>query len=142
VVLLGCRDGDGNTFIVDKHAERLWLPQRHAAAIKAMIGRWKMGDRRLELSDLKRFVAGADVFSRQGDGTTIAGQYLREGITLRPASMDRVNGSAAVLQGLGDHHPAEVEGIVIISNRSDPVSGNASRQPGSGIGTGYRDSGH
>ncbi|MCC6823930.1 MAG: hypothetical protein IT579_24690 [Verrucomicrobia subdivision 3 bacterium] len=25
VCLLGCRDGDGNIFIVDEHAERLWL---------------------------------------------------------------------------------------------------------------------
>lgn len=25
VCLLGCRDGDGNKFIVDEHAERLWL---------------------------------------------------------------------------------------------------------------------
>ena len=31
VVLLGCTDGDGNVFVVDEHAERLWLPQRHAA---------------------------------------------------------------------------------------------------------------
>ena len=58
--------------------------------------------RPLELGDLRRFVAGADVFRRQGDGTTIAGQYAREGITLRPASMDRVNGWAAVLQGFSD----------------------------------------
>ena len=49
VVLLGCTDGDGNMFIVDEHAERLWLPQRHAAAIKAMLarhrslGRWQIG---------------------------------------------------------------------------------------------------
>jgi phage terminase large subunit len=56
----------------------------------------------LELSDLKRFVAGADVFSRQSDGTTIAGQYVREGISLRCANMDRVNGWAEVLQRLGD----------------------------------------
>ncbi len=113
VALLGCTDGDGNTFIVDEHAERMWLPQRHATAIRAMLGRhrinsahgWRAGQnetRPLELGDLKRFVAGTDVFSRQGDGTTIAGQYSREGITLRPASMDRVNGWAAVLQGLGD----------------------------------------
>ena len=67
------RDGDGNMFVVDEHAERLWLPQRHAAAIKAMLARHKIGDRKLELGDLKRFVAGADVFSRQSDGTTIAG---------------------------------------------------------------------
>ena len=50
----------------------------------------------------RRFVAGADVFSRQSDGTTIAAQYGREGVTLRPANMDRVNGWAAILSGLGD----------------------------------------
>jgi hypothetical protein len=31
----------------------------------------------LEISDLKRFVADADVFSRQSDGTTIAAQAGR-----------------------------------------------------------------
>jgi hypothetical protein len=102
VALLGCRDGDGNTFIVDEHAERLWLPQRHASAIKAMLARHTIGDRRLELGDLKRVIAGADVFSRQSDGTTIAAQYAKQGITLRPANTDRVNGWAEVMQGLGD----------------------------------------
>jgi len=52
VVLLGCTDGDGNLFVVDEHTERLWLPQRHAPAIKAMLARHKIGDRRLEISDL------------------------------------------------------------------------------------------
>lgn len=107
VCLLGCRDGDGNTFVVDEHAERMWLPQRHAAAIKAMLARHKVGDRKLEVSDLKRFVAGADVFSRQSDGTTIAAQYARHGITLRAANTDRINGWAEVLQGFGD---SNVEG--------------------------------
>jgi hypothetical protein len=102
VCLLGCRDGDGNTFIVDEHAERLWLPQRHCMAIRAMIGRHQFAGRKLEIGDLKRFVAGADVFSRQSDGTTIAAQYARLGINLRPASTDRVNGWAEVMQGLGD----------------------------------------
>jgi phage terminase large subunit len=97
VCLLGCRDGDGNTFIVDEHAERLWLPQRHANAITAMVTRHGVTER-----DLRRFVAGADVFSRQSDGTTIAEQYKRCGITLRPANMDRVNGWAEIMQGLGD----------------------------------------
>ena len=110
VVLLGCRDGDGNIFIVDEHAERLWLPQRHAAAIKAMIGRWKLGDRRLEISDLKRFVAGADVFSRQSDGTTIAAQYAKLGITLRPANTDRVNGWAEILTRFGEPNVGLAEG--------------------------------
>ncbi len=114
VCLLGCTDGDGNVFVVDEHAERLWLPQRHAPAIKAMLarhrianGRWAMADgkietRPLELGDLKRFVAGADVFSRQSDGTTIAAQYARVGINLRAANMDRVNGWAELLTRLGD----------------------------------------
>jgi hypothetical protein len=102
VVLLGCTDGDGNVFVVDEHAERLWLPQRHAAAVRGMLRRHGSGHFKLEISDLKRFVAGADVFSRQSDGTTIAGQYTREGVTLRPANMDRVNGWAEVLQRLGD----------------------------------------
>jgi len=102
VCLLGCKDGDGNTFIVDEHAERLWLPQRHAAAIKEMLGRHKIGNRKLELGHLRRFVAGADVFSRQSDGTTIAGQYAKLGITLRCANTDRVNGWAELLQGFGD----------------------------------------
>jgi phage terminase large subunit len=102
VVLLGCRDGDGNIFIVDEHAERLWLPQRHATAIKAMLGRHTISNRRLEISDLKRFVAGADVFSRQSDGTTIAAQYAKLGISLRCANTDRVNGWAEILQRFGD----------------------------------------
>lgn len=102
VVLLGCTDGDGNLFVVDEHAERLWLPQRHAPAIKAMLARHKIGDRKLELADLKRFVAGADVFSRQSDGTTVAAQYARQGITLRPANTDRLNGWAEIMTRFGD----------------------------------------
>jgi hypothetical protein len=102
VVLLGCRDGDGNIFIVDEHAERLWLAQRHAAAIKSMLARHKIGDRKMAVEDLKRFVAGSDVFSRQSDGTTIAAQYSRLGITLRCANTDRVNGWAEILQRFGD----------------------------------------
>ena len=114
VVLLGCRDGDGNIFIVDEHAERFWLPQRHATAIKAMLARHvvpverrglrveRPETRPLEISDLKRFVAGADVFSRQSDGSTIATQYAKIGITLRCANTDRVNGWAEILQRFGD----------------------------------------
>jgi phage terminase large subunit len=114
VALLGCTDGDGNLFVVDEHAERLWLPQRHAAAIRAMVERRKTIAERglrsvdspemrsLQISDLKRFVAGADVFSRQSDGTTIAAQYGKLGITLRCANTDRVNGWAELLHKFGD----------------------------------------
>ena len=114
VFLLGCKDGDGNTFIVDEHAERLWLPERHAVAIREMLRRHCVAvdgsslmvdgrkKRALELRDLRRVVAGADVFSRQSDGTTVAKQYTRLGINLRPANMDRINGWAEILSRLGD----------------------------------------
>jgi phage terminase large subunit len=106
VVLLGCVDGDGNLFVVDEHAERLWLPQRHAAAVKAMLARHSVGvgkaKRPLTLADLKRFVAGADVFSKQSDGSTVAAQYAKLGITLRVANTDRINGWAEILHRLGD----------------------------------------
>src|SRR5688572_13021466 len=61
-----------------------------------------MDTRPLELRDLKRFVAGADVFSKQSDGSTVASQYAKLGITLRCASTDRVNGWAEILHRLGD----------------------------------------
>ncbi len=109
VALLGCTDGDGDLFVVDEHAERLWLPQRHAAAIKAMLARHRVPrgpmtkeTRPLEMGDLSRFVAGADVFSRQSDGTTIAAQYAKHGITLRCANTDRINGWAEILTRFGD----------------------------------------
>ena len=97
VVLLGCTDGDGNVFIVDEHAQRLCLPQRHNNAVLAMLTRHN-----LVVADLKRIVAGSDVFSRQSDGTTVAGQYANLGLRLQPANMDRVNGWAEILQRLGD----------------------------------------
>lgn len=97
VVLLGCKDGDGNLFIVEEHTARKWLPDRHAAAVKAMLARHG-----LTVDRLRRFVAGADVFSKQSDGSTVAGQYAKLGIALRPANMERVNGWAEILQRLGD----------------------------------------
>ena len=56
----------------------------------------------LQLLDLKQFVAGADVFSRQSDGTTIAAQYEALEVKLSQANMDRVNGWAEVLGLLGE----------------------------------------
>jgi hypothetical protein len=133
VALLGCRAADGNLFVVDEHAQRGWLPQRHAAAIQAMFARHhvrldaaieptpfpSINQRALEDSQLSplfdsqpstlnsqlflaRFVAGADVFSRQCDGTTIAQQYAKCGLHLRPAAIDRIQGWADILRRLGD----------------------------------------
>jgi len=124
VALLGCTDGDGNIFVVDEHAERLWLPERHATAIKAMLARHvlpvvggglrveRKETRPLALSDLKRIVAGADVFSRQSDGTTIAAQYAKHGISLHCANTDRVNGWAEILTRFGEPNVGLAEGGV------------------------------
>ena len=111
VILLACRDGDGNVFIVDEHAQRLWLPQRHANAFDAMLSRHNLAS-----GDVKRVVAGTDVFSRQSDGTTVAAQYGRLGLTLRPANTDRVNGWAEILQRLGDRS-AEIAPTLFIHRR-------------------------
>jgi hypothetical protein len=114
VVLLGCSDGDGNIIVVDEHAERMMLPEGHAGAVRAMVARhrvavdggWLMVDglktRPLQVRDLKRFVAGTDVFSRQSDGTSVAKQYARHGIHLRAANTERVGGWAEILTRLGD----------------------------------------
>src|SRR5205807_9335901 len=87
---------------------------RHVPAIEAMLRRHDvpvdgcslmvdgLKSRPLKLSDLKRFVAGADVFSKQSDGSTVASQYAKLGITLRCANTERVSGWAEVLHRLGD----------------------------------------
>jgi hypothetical protein len=84
-------------FVVDEHAERMLLPEAHARAMKAMVGRHGV-----RLGDLRRFVAGSDVFSRQSDGTSVAKQYARHGVHLRAANTDRVSGWAEILGRLGD----------------------------------------
>lgn len=97
VVYLLCADGDGNVYVIAEHAERRWLPQQHADAIKAMATRVVGGMHRISA-----FVAGADVFAKRESGNTIADQYADLGIPLTPAKMDRINGWAKVLGLMGD----------------------------------------
>jgi phage terminase large subunit len=97
VFLLGCKDGDGNLYIVDEHAERFWLPERHSLAIRQMLHRHMLFPEKL-----RWIVAGTDCFSAQHDGTTIAQQYAKFGLKLRAANTDRVHGWAEMLRLLGD----------------------------------------
>lgn len=53
---------DGDLFVLDEHAERRWLPARHAPAIHAMLDRQGM-----VVEDLAVFCAGHDVFAQKGD---------------------------------------------------------------------------
>jgi hypothetical protein len=88
VVLLGFRDENDNITVVDEHAERHWVPQRHVEAIKEMFARHQVsiapphppGIPPLSLKDLRiwpnhrrlaRFVAGGDVFGTESNGCTI-----------------------------------------------------------------------
>jgi phage terminase large subunit len=102
VVLLGCSDNDGNIIVVDEHAARNLVPERHAEAIKAVLQRHRVSLQGRYSVVLQRFVAGADVFARQSNGLTIAKQYADLGINLRPANTDRINGWAEILKRLGD----------------------------------------
>jgi phage terminase large subunit len=104
VVLLGAYDSDRNLYIVDEHAARGWVIERHAEAIKKMLQGHRVSLRaqgRFSVA-LSRFVAGSDLFARQANGHSIASQYGELGINLRSANMDRVNGWAAIHKGLGD----------------------------------------
>jgi phage terminase large subunit len=97
VFLLGAKDGDGVIYVVEEHAEQRQMVQHHAAAIKALLER-----RQLEPAQLKKIVAGQDVFARDYNGASIAEQYARHGLHLRCANTDRINGWAEILQRLGD----------------------------------------
>jgi hypothetical protein len=120
VFLLGCRDINGDLFIVDEHAERGWIPKRHLQAIKEMLLRHQLlfgspcsqiiGESmkmRMRFDPpsswhLSRIAVGGDLFARQYDGSTIAAQFRDLGAALHPANTNRVQGWAEILDALGD----------------------------------------
>jgi len=120
VVLLAGRDADDNLFIVDEHAARGWVPQRHAQAIKEMCQRHRLfvgnphtspvGEAtrmRMQFDPpyswrLRQIAAGGDLFSTQFNGSTIAAEFASLGVSIRPANTNRVQGWAEIQQRLGD----------------------------------------
>jgi hypothetical protein len=113
VFLLAGRDAHDNLFIVDEHAERNWIPQRHAHAIKAICQRHHLFTcapgspeykffRVNEACSLTRISAGGDLFSAQFDGSTIANQFAAQGLRIMPANLNRALGWAEIQQRLGD----------------------------------------
>ena len=93
------KDGDGHLYVVGEHAAHRWLVEQHADAITALLER--LG---LSIGRLRRIVAGHDVFAQRGDrgALTIAEQYQQHGITLEPATIDRINGAAELQRRLGN----------------------------------------
>lgn len=96
-VHLLAQDDDGFVWIVDEHAERRWLPERHVGAILAMLRRWAIDPRRIEST-----YAGHDCFNRNHTGATIADNYAALGLPLARADVDRINGAGEWLRRLGD----------------------------------------
>ncbi|WP_422928546.1 phage terminase large subunit [Singulisphaera sp. PoT] len=94
---LFAQSGDGDVYAVGEHAERGWLVERNANAMKAMFGRFGVPVHRLE-----KIVAGTDVFAKKQNGGTIADDYKSHGLTLSTANIDRINGAAEILRRLGD----------------------------------------
>ncbi len=91
------RGPDGVVFAVDEHAERGWLPERHVAAIRAMLARHGT-----EIDSLEGTFAGWDCFNRDRRGKSIADDYGALGLRLDRADADRINGAAEVLRRLGE----------------------------------------
>jgi phage terminase large subunit len=90
-------DDEGHLYIVGEHGERRWLVERHVTAIRAMLTRLSIEEHRLGA-----WVAGSDVFAKKQSGGTVADDYAKVGIKLKPANMDRINGAAELLRRLGD----------------------------------------
>jgi hypothetical protein len=97
VFLLGCRDADNNLFVLDEHAARLWLPKRHAVAIREMLKRHS-----LTPPGIGPVACAPDLFSKESTGYAPSKDYERAGFRLRPANNARLPGWAAVLDALGD----------------------------------------
>lgn len=95
--LLMFEDKAGVIWILDEYSQNETVIEEHAENIRYMLR-----SHNVDLMDLQYFVAGKDCFSRKPDGTTIADEYLKHGIELKPAEVDRINGWARMQQLLGD----------------------------------------
>lgn len=95
VIQLHAHDNDGNVYVIDEHTQAKWLPDRHANSIRNMIKRHG-----IDPNVLKSVWAGGDVFVKKGK-LSIADEYMKEGIYLREADMDRIQGAAEVSHRLG-----------------------------------------
>jgi len=96
VVTLLARTPDGVRYALDRHRGRRLLTPQHDSGIRSMLARNRVEPRRVS-----RFVAGSDVFASRHDGKSVAESYAGLGWDLEAANMDRLNGAAEILTGLG-----------------------------------------
>ena len=106
VALLACRDAADNLYVLDEHIARFWITQhlrehllaRYPHPCTERDNYWNLWQKRKLLA----FVAGADVFSRESTGESVARQYEKLGLHLQPANTHRVSGWSAINDLLGD----------------------------------------
>lgn len=103
---LFARQGE-NYYVVDEYAARRKLTEQNANGIHAMLDR-----NNLNINQLRKFVAGPDVFAKRGQELTIADEYEANGLKLTPATTDRINGAARILTLLGNPNPAPGEDYI------------------------------
>jgi phage terminase large subunit len=89
---------DGIIYVLAEFWQRKQLPKTNAAEIKRLIESFGLHPVNLQI------FAGHDVFAHKGDekGKTIAEQYKDEGVKLKHANIDRINGAGELLQLFGD----------------------------------------
>jgi hypothetical protein len=95
------RSNDDNIYVITEHVANQTPITVHAQAIKQMLADIPGGP--FQLSHLRSFVAGGDVFAEtRKDKGTVAKDYLAEGINLRMANTARVQGAQEIQKRLGD----------------------------------------
>jgi phage terminase large subunit len=95
------RSNDDSVYVIAEHVANQTPITVHAKAIKQMLADIPGGP--FQLSHLRSFVAGGDVFAetRKGKGT-VHKDYLEEGISLTIANTARVQGAQELQKRLGD----------------------------------------
>jgi phage terminase large subunit len=103
---------DGVKQVIDEHWRRHALVSVNADDIKNMLTRHGV-----TLKQLRGFFAGPDVFAKRGNesGKTIADEYFENGIRLKSANTDRINGAGRILKLLGS--PPKIPSQLEISDR-------------------------
>ncbi|MCY3903222.1 MAG: phage terminase large subunit [Caldilineaceae bacterium] len=110
VFLLLAKDDDGNVYVLDEYLRAGAFPQDHAAAVKTMLERNNVDE--TPLCDPR---AGPDVFSRHTD-RTIADRYADEGLYLKAAVTDRIQGANEIRTRLGDPERGLLPSLFITTN--------------------------